>query len=129
VLVPRLHSEHAGITSLSGRYELSNSDFGGICSRVVERRRPPQKKQSGYFSIKAWVADCLRFASPTSQIALTDAPRLHLSVSVDQTFDKSSICTNRLWTAFSSKPGEMGHHFTPAVRPDNPRGSLESGFF
>lgn len=64
VLVPELHSAHAGITNLSGRCELSNNDFGGICSRVVAARFPTQKKQVGNSSINFLVVDGLRFASP-----------------------------------------------------------------
>ena len=47
VLVPPLHSSQAGITNLSGRTDPSNRHFGGICSRVLVGRRPPQKQQDG----------------------------------------------------------------------------------
>jgi hypothetical protein len=42
VLVPRLQWPHAGMTSLSGRWELSNNDLGGMCSRDTAARMPAQ---------------------------------------------------------------------------------------
>lgn len=49
--------------SLSGRCDPSKSDFGGICSRVVDARRPAQKQQRGYCSMNLCVAERLRAES------------------------------------------------------------------